>query len=111
MENNNIQNKSKYIKIFENNNFIVEFNKNNNKYKVTYFEEGHYVEEVTFPSYLNTDGKKIGYWFLLDDCSNEGVYCSICRKKVYRKEYANQKLKSPFCPNCGSEMAGEFKVL
>lgn len=47
---------------------------------------------------------KHGRWFLLDECSNEGVYCSVCHKKVYRKEYANQKLKSDFCPNCGANM-------
>ncbi len=49
---------------------------------------------------------KHGEWFLLDECSNEGVYCSECHKKVYRKEYANQKVKSKFCPNCGAKMDG-----
>ena len=52
-----------------------------------------------------------GYWFLLDDCLNEGVYCSKCHKKVYKKDYANQKLKSKFCPNCGKKMGRDFKVL
>lgn len=47
---------------------------------------------------------KHGEWFLLDECANEGVYCSVCRKKVYRTEYANQKIKSKFCPNCGAKM-------
>jgi hypothetical protein len=47
-----------------------------------------------------------GHWFLLDECSNEGVYCSNCRKKVYRVEYANQKVKSNYCPNCGADMRG-----
>ena len=47
-----------------------------------------------------------GEWFLLDDCANEGVYCSVCHKKVYKKDYANQKLKSPRCPNCGAKMDG-----
>ena len=50
---------------------------------------------------------KHGEWHLLDDCANEGVYCSVCHKKVYRKDYANQKLKSKFCPNCGADMRGE----
>lgn len=50
-----------------------------------------------------------GEWFLLDECSNEGVYCSVCTKKVYRTEYANQKLKSNYCPNCGAKMNGERK--
>lgn len=44
------------------------------------------------------------YWFLLDDCANEGVYCSACTKKVYKTDYANQKLKSKYCPNCGTQM-------
>lgn len=48
-----------------------------------------------------------GKWLLLDKCSNEGVYCSNCLKKVYRKEYANQKVKSNFCPNCGADMRGK----
>lgn len=47
-----------------------------------------------------------GHWFLLDECANEGVYCSVCGKKVYRVNYANQKLKSKFCPNCGAKMDG-----
>lgn len=44
------------------------------------------------------------HWFLLDDCANEGVYCSACTKKVYKTDYANQKLKSKYCPNCGAQM-------
>jgi hypothetical protein len=48
-----------------------------------------------------------GEWYLLDECANEGVYCSVCRKKVYRTEYANQKVKSNYCPNCGAKMDGK----
>lgn len=47
-----------------------------------------------------------GRWCLLDECSNEGVYCSVCHKKVYRTDYANQKVKSNYCPNCGAIMDG-----
>ena len=47
-----------------------------------------------------------GRWVLLDDCSNEGVYCSACHKKVYKVCYANQQIKSKFCPNCGAKMDG-----
>ena len=43
-------------------------------------------------------------WELIDECANEGVYCSNCHKKVYRAEYANQKVKSNYCPNCGAKM-------
>lgn len=52
---------------------------------------------------------KHGHWILLDECANEGVYCPVCSKKVYRKDYANQNLKSNFCPNCGAKMDGERK--
>jgi hypothetical protein len=52
---------------------------------------------------------KHGYWFLLDECANEGVYCSVCHKKVYKKDYANQELKSKYCPNCGARMSRKFK--
>lgn len=48
-----------------------------------------------------------GDWVLLDECSNEGVYCSVCHKKVYKACYANQKIKSKFCPNCGARMDKE----
>jgi ribosomal protein S27AE len=54
---------------------------------------------------------KHGHWTLLDDCSNDGVYCSVCHKKVYKTDYANQKIKSKYCPNCGSIMDEEFEKL
>ena len=48
-----------------------------------------------------------GKWELIDECSNEGVYCSNCHKKVYRTKYANQKIESNYCPNCGTKMDKE----
>lgn len=49
-----------------------------------------------------------GHWVTLTDCSNEGVYCSVCHKKVYMNDYAlcnrKNKLRSNYCPNCGSKM-------
>ena len=36
--------------------------------------------------------------------ANAGVYCSVCHKKVYKTDYANQKIKSKYCPNCGAVM-------
>ena len=52
----------------------------------------------------NSKVRKHGSWFLLDECANEGVYCSVCNKKVYKTDYANQKIKSKYCPNCGAIM-------
>lgn len=49
-----------------------------------------------------------GQWISLTDCSNAGVYCSICHKKVYKEDYAwcnrKNKVRSAYCPNCGSKM-------
>lgn len=51
---------------------------------------------------------RYGQWISLTDCSNAGVYCSICHKKVYKEDYAwcnrKNKVRSPYCPNCGSKM-------
>lgn len=52
----------------------------------------------------DADDVKHGEWCLLKNCANEGVYCSVCNKKVYKTNYANQKIKSPYCPNCGAKM-------
>ena len=52
-----------------------------------------------------------GYWVSLTDCSNAGVYCSVCHKKVYKEDYARcsrkNKLRSDYCPHCGSKMMPE----
>ena len=51
-----------------------------------------------------------GHWISLTECANEGVYCSICKKKVWKSDYAwcskksRNKLQSNFCPNCGATM-------
>ena len=56
---------------------------------------------------------KHGHWVSLTECSNAGVYCSVCNKKVYKEDYAwcnrKNKLRSNYCPNCGAKMDGERK--
>lgn len=53
-----------------------------------------------------------GRWISLTDCSNAGVYCSVCQKKVYKEDYAicnrKNKLRSDYCPNCGAKMDSEL---
>lgn len=53
-----------------------------------------------------------GIWISLTDCSNAGVYCSVCHKKVYKEDYAicnrKNKLRSDYCPNCGAKMDGKL---
>ena len=52
-----------------------------------------------------------GHWVSLTECSNAGVYCSVCQKKVYKEDYAwanrKNKLRSNYCPNCGAKMDGD----
>ena len=53
-----------------------------------------------------------GHWISLTECANEGVYCSICKKKVWKSDYdwcskrRGNKLQSNYCPNCGAKMDG-----
>lgn len=56
---------------------------------------------------LKKNGRKHGYWYALDECANKGVYCSVCNKKAYKLNYANQKSK--YCHNCGAIMDEEEK--
>lgn len=56
---------------------------------------------------------KHGRWISLTECSNAGVYCSVCTKKVYKEDYAwcnkKNKVRSNYCPNCGAKMDLEVK--
>ena len=53
-----------------------------------------------------------GRWIALTECANEGVYCSICKKKAWKSDYAlcshksRNKLRSDYFPNCGAKMDG-----
>ena len=72
-------------------------------------ETGRFTEYLA--DYLVSNGVTVqesGHWVTLTDCSNEGVYCSVCHKKVYMNDYAlcnrKNKLRSNYCPHCGSKM-------
>ena len=38
--------------------------------------------------------QEYGHWVSLTDCSNAGVYCSVCNKKVYIEDYAWRNRKN-----------------
>ena len=84
--------------------FEVDYDPSRGMYRVSTFEDGHFQNEYWFDAYEEKECRKHGSWFLLDECANAGIYCSVCRKKVYKEHYANVKYKSKFCPNCGSIM-------
>ena len=51
-----------------------------------------------------SDAVVTGVWRELDECSNAGVYCSKCGKKIFKKDFSDtMKWKDfNFCPKCGS---------
>lgn len=74
-----------------------------------YIPQGHDLRCEDMSKNIN-DGRH-GHWVYLSECANEGVYCSVCHKKVYKSGYANQKIKSKYCPNCGAIMDEDFEGL
>ena len=71
-------------------------------------------EDVVFnfiANQLMQPNQKKGHWSALTECSNEGIYCSNCNKKVYKLMYANQKIDSNYCPNCGAKMKKGIEIL
>ena len=74
---------------------------------------GSAIENKKIADYLIRHGvtvQECGYWVSLTDCANVGVYCSVCHKKVYKEDYARcnrkNKLRSDYCPHCGTKMDG-----
>lgn len=63
--------------------------------------------EIEKAPVVDAEPVRHGHWLLLDECANAGVYCTRCGKKVYKEQYANQKIKSKYCPNCGAKMDEE----
>lgn len=49
---------SKWIKIIENDSFIVEFNKATNTYRVSYFEDCHFKDEICFKGHKELEQKE-----------------------------------------------------
>lgn len=75
---------------------------------------GSAIENKKVANYLIKHGvtvQECGYWVSLMDCSNAGVYCSVCHKKVYKEDYAwynrKNKLRSDYCPHCGAKIMPE----
>lgn len=71
---------------------------------------GAYGEERPDWCPLKDPEEKTGYWIYLQDCANEGVYCSECHTKMF-DHYPMKKKLSQFCAHCGAKMADELGEL
>ena len=47
-----------------------------------------------------------GYWVVLKNCSNAGVYCSECNVKLF-DHYPMREKVSLYCGHCGAKMDRE----
>lgn len=103
-------NKMDVVRVSESEDWWVDYDRARGMYRVSVFQDNHFKDEYWFDAYEEKENVH-GHWFLLDECANAGVYCSVCHKKVYTEHYANVKLKSKFCPNCGAIMDGQFVKL
>ena len=56
------------IKIFENDNFVVDYDKDNGRYRVSYFEDYHFKDDSWFKEYNNICGKRATLSVLDDYC-------------------------------------------
>lgn len=50
---------NKWIKIIENDSFIVEYNKETNTYRVSYFEDNHFKDEILFKGEVESEWKAV----------------------------------------------------
>ena len=47
-----------------------------------------------------------GQMLVLDECSNSGIYCTACKCRIHREDFAYKILRAKYCPNCGAKMDG-----
>ena len=82
--------------ILETDNFIIDYDKTNAKYRVSYFENNHFVDDCEF-----TAPVVHGAWLVhgVDENSDLTILkCSVCGRKQFG--YSN------YCGACGAKMDG-----
>ena len=77
------------------------------RYGQEYDSEG--IEALNMAIQALEQSRPKGKWKILDECANEGVYCSKCHKTVFKLEFSHtMKWRNfKYCPNCGARMEVE----
>lgn len=79
------------IPIYENDNFIVEYDKENKRYRVSYFEDNHWVDECYFDAYEDKEIKNVvrckNCAFSYYGESGKNLWCDIFDKIMTEESY------------------------
>ena len=89
--------------ILETDSFIVDYDKTNAKYRVSSFEDNHFVDDVVFDA---CETVVHGMWIFINEATSfyepscgDTCKCSECQ---YIIDVAYTKFN--YCPNCGAKM-------
>lgn len=95
------------IRISESDNWIADYNTERGMYKVSYFENGHFVDQYRFDCYEEKECREHGHWIFRKEKDTFGfTYQFECSKCAQPSKYATN-----FCPNCGIIMDEEIERL
>lgn len=96
------------IRISENDDWIVDYDKERGQYRVSYFEDNHFKDELCFDCFEKKEPREHGHWILrVENSIYDMTYqreCSKC-KQLSRCRYATD-----LCPNCGAIMDEEIEI-
>ena len=83
--------------ILETDNFIVDYDKSQAKYRVSYFEDNHFVDECKFDAPI-VHGEWIPIVNHFHGKPDGRYYCSVCHRV--------ETTKGIYCRICGTRMDG-----
>lgn len=97
------------LRISESDDWIVDYDRERGMYRVSYFEDNHFVDEHWFDCYEERECREYGHWILRvenNTCDMTYQYeCSKCGQPLKQRNVTN------FCPNCGIIMGKEIEMV
>ena len=94
---------TRYIDAYALRDKVIESEKNNPHTdgivrKTHNHEHEHFLKMIADEPTADVQEVKHGEWRLLEECSNEGVYCSVCHKKSVQEGLCKSKVKIKLLP-------------